>query len=553
MRELTLWPSITTARITEDMQVAFTRKIAFCIVAAALPATRWIVVEQLRRKFDSSSARTESRSRILRRAAADQNPADVRYQIAAAISDEKGNPEVVGENLHALRALTHRFPHEPILRAAILRYDLVVGILDVDNGLLPAVEAPNHERLARIEDEARAGEAVEPDNAFFTAVRAAAELASHHDATAFALLQRASEKPVWETYVNSTGDALFEMDQKVHGRQSFLARYTRRIKQSPMFWTALRGIATLAVKRAQESERHGEFRSGVAIRHALIGLGYHIAEAEPESLGQVCGTWIATRATAVRSTAGVGQAAGTVKATLYGAALRQKHAAEYRAFLLAHGARGESAWTDVRLAECERVADSAVTGITANDFRMRRFELSWLWLATEEFLILLLGDTLRAFLAPRIKRRPTKRLATENLAANRRKAITNTVVLIGLQVTLMVGTAAVYWVLNPVSTRVAAVPVIYFPSLFLLLRIYLEWQLIMLPVTLALVIGSSLFGGWSTQADLGRRFLKWHASMVVAVAVLWLLVTFAIASEETWLGAQLDATVKSASIHAPRV
>lgn len=78
---------------------------------------------------------------------------------------------------------------------------------------------PAAEHLAAYDRDAKEGERLDPDNAYFPLMRAVGLFAARRDKEAIEAIERASRKPRWEDYTNEEAEAHLHLLAKAFGRQ----------------------------------------------------------------------------------------------------------------------------------------------------------------------------------------------------------------------------------------------------------------------------------------------------------------------------------------------
>jgi len=200
-------------------------------------------------------------------------------------------PVYDGSPLKELHALRQRFPHDLGLHALLLHRKMSELVLRRDRTeklfykhLSPnwTPTAPkrwsNAEAAARMLTLAREGERLEPQNGFFTLMRAVALLEMKRDEEAVQALIEASSKPVWNSYDGWVIEAYYKAV-----RLSWLWHHSAKpesghplLQFSPWsFWeppSQYVRMTRLFVGLAAAHEKRGEWQKGVAIRVALAQL-----------------------------------------------------------------------------------------------------------------------------------------------------------------------------------------------------------------------------------------------------------------------------------------
>jgi hypothetical protein len=194
--------------------------------------------------------------------------------------------------LKELHALRQRFPNDLGLHALLLHRKMSELVLRRDRTekifhkkhLSPnrAPTAPkrwsNPDAAARMLTLAREGERLEPQNGFFTLMRAVALLEMKRDEEAVQALIEASRKPIWNSYESWLTEAYYKavyLSQAWHRSVKPEMGYTF-LQFSPWtFWEPppqYVRMTRLFVGLAAAHEKRGEWHKGVAIRVALARL-----------------------------------------------------------------------------------------------------------------------------------------------------------------------------------------------------------------------------------------------------------------------------------------
>lgn len=215
---------------------------------------------------------------------AQQHPESVPVVLAAAFIQD--DPKVA-QRLCA--DLARRFPQEPAVAAGVLRAWLMRNNCALlphrpqDEAVLQRRSPPSawQRRLiwsptqppagmvTPFLEQARHGEAIDPDNAFFPAMRAVALFTAHRDQEALQALQVAATKRCWDDYHTAM----------VQGRHELLTLHYGSHPALGDFWTgqfydhpepgALRIAIRLALVHAVRRELLGDLEGGFQIRRTL--------------------------------------------------------------------------------------------------------------------------------------------------------------------------------------------------------------------------------------------------------------------------------------------
>jgi len=190
--------------------------------------------------------------------------------------------------LKALQVLRKRFPNDAGVLALLIHYKMSELVLRRDRTekifykpLSPnwTPTAPkrwsNPEGAARLLASAREGERLEPQNGFFTLMRAIALLEMGRDGEAAQALIDASRKPLWNSYKSWASEAYYKAvrlswgwhrSTKPESGHTLLQFRPWRFWEPPAQYVRM---ARLFVGLAATHEKRGEWRKGVAIRVAL--------------------------------------------------------------------------------------------------------------------------------------------------------------------------------------------------------------------------------------------------------------------------------------------
>ncbi|HVK02119.1 MAG TPA: hypothetical protein VM490_01470 [Armatimonadaceae bacterium] len=362
--------------------------IAVMAALFALPATRWLVRAQVGPALGLRSeamtqlsvkppahlpewGRAESWQESVRRVSA-AAPGDFGIQLAAAISQSDG------ERAKSLRDLCARFPGEPAAHAALLRLatqngdqSVAVGHVEDQDALAPprnsanrapanpapAAKSPSADILASFDGAAEAGERLDPDNAYFPAMRAVGYFAAGRDADAVAALERAGRCSHWNEYISEEMRGRWDLAHAAYGSETgSLARMATAFSTLFPHYAQLRAAARVATVRAMRAEAAGDAAGGIAIRKSVARLGATMRVQASSLIGSLVGQAI-TGVAAERPGGSPAVASSPEKAERTERA--QIVTREYAAFLQTHGEGREATWY-----RAEREASERVRGIT---------------------------------------------------------------------------------------------------------------------------------------------------------------------------------------------
>nr|CAA9232912.1 hypothetical protein AVDCRST_MAG63-1050 [uncultured Armatimonadetes bacterium] len=280
------------------------------IVLLLLPATGWLVRAQLwmstgasARSYDpAASGRRHARAAAL-------HPDDLPLQMAYAL--QRGEASANDDAVVRLRPLLPRGGDEPVLHAAILRFSTAGAVVlwrDEQHLLSaspPAVgttrravptSANRPETLAAFDASARAGERLDPDNAFFPLMRAVGLMAAGRDGEAIAAVLHAGQKGGWNDYVAETVEGRWRLNLAANGEPGALARTAQFSAELLPHFAVLRSLVRVATVKAIEAERAGHTDEGFAIRRAITRCGAAMRVHSSSYIGSLVGSAISATA-----------------------------------------------------------------------------------------------------------------------------------------------------------------------------------------------------------------------------------------------------------------
>jgi len=282
------------------------------LLLLVLPATRWLFLTQLRMELlhgQQIDLKAEEQ-------AARNHPGVYPIQLAAALLPQPLPPNVdppatTTQNrvrLQRLQDLAARFPDAPSAPATILRY-LTLGEVRLhrdEESLYSGIE-PKHqpgdkqqsdpELLAMFDQAAETGERTDPDNAYFPIMRAISLFDEHRDDEALAEIQRAGEKSYWDDYCTVEADGQLRLNTETYGERGTLNRVAMQAAILFPHFSAIRGVARMAMYKATEAELAGRKEEGLAIRMALMRVGSTMRVQSPSYIGTLVGIAISAIST----------------------------------------------------------------------------------------------------------------------------------------------------------------------------------------------------------------------------------------------------------------
>jgi len=292
------------------------------LVLMIVPQTGWLVRAQIAMTFWSAHALdrdqylknrdgneiTNAVNERMLANAAKRLPGDLQIQIAGALYERMaGDSEEINHSrvdadiyYHNLLLLRPRFPNSASLDASLIRYacnneiktcrddwkklDPELPPKAVEQKGLPALRlrlkkqvqaAPPRlkKTVTKVYSEefdsiATEGERMEPQNAYFPMMRVALAFDTYHDNLALAELHKAALSRFWNDHADDENVGQKRLRELAFGDRSALGRsteHTELSEQSPI--VLLTFTATLL---AMQSEMHGQFARGIAIRHDLL-------------------------------------------------------------------------------------------------------------------------------------------------------------------------------------------------------------------------------------------------------------------------------------------
>ncbi|WP_394793362.1 hypothetical protein [Armatimonas sp.] len=142
------------------------------------------------------------------------------------------------------------------------------------------------------------GEALDPGNAFFPALRAVALLMIHSDEQALAELHKAAQLPRWDDYTREEIHARLQQLDQVQGAHTALADMQVEQSMTASHLARMRALGRVVIAMAAKKELAGEWAAGLAIRHDLRALGEKLRDQGSWAPTQNLGITLTTIATA---------------------------------------------------------------------------------------------------------------------------------------------------------------------------------------------------------------------------------------------------------------
>jgi hypothetical protein len=252
------------------------------------PATAWLARLEMRTAVGMTHPALENaRSPEQVRAVVAADPADFDLAYAAAIrqtgplltadalSVTEGTSTRVPAQLEALKAT---FPDRPELYADQIRYWSLgpLGLRHRDPEM-PNAPTPPGDRAAiwsRAVEDAERGGRLAPDNAFFPAMRAVAQLARGDDDAGFRALHDAALCSRYDDYVWQEAHALWKLNDRVYGGETgSLPKMAQWASILLPHYAQMRALARIAAAEATRREQAGDRVGALTIRHDIAALG----------------------------------------------------------------------------------------------------------------------------------------------------------------------------------------------------------------------------------------------------------------------------------------
>ncbi|MEO7714672.1 MAG: hypothetical protein ABIY70_00600 [Capsulimonas sp.] len=263
--------------------------ISFAVLFA-LPSTGWIVRAQIRQTLHPTGDIWD-----LDKAVTLQTPSDdYAVQLASLPGDS-------AQRTQEARALEQRFPDRPSLYANAMRYATGGPVsLHRNEGFLIEGQTPPQNRvgdrpptpmedLSAFDRDAAAGERLDPNNAYFPAMRAIGLFAAHRDAEALATLHRAAGETQWREYYIDEVMGSMRRRELAAGPQSEVVRTA--VFSAILFphYARLRETARVATYAAVQAEMQGQTAEGARIRRDVMQVGGLLRAQSQTAIGTLVG------------------------------------------------------------------------------------------------------------------------------------------------------------------------------------------------------------------------------------------------------------------------
>jgi hypothetical protein len=238
----------------------------------ALPASRTLARGQLRWLFAPPGLELDPETAAR---AAVRHPGDYPLQLASALRATR-DPA-------ALRTALAPYAELPSARASVLRVACRGLLLDQrdEEYLVTGAEVPHPaagrqlntpKQLAALEEDAAAGERLDPQNGFFPMMRAVILFAGRRDREALVAFRRAGEKREWQDYAVDEATSAWRLGD-VAGREDAIHHAAWTFGVLLPHYAEIRAASRVALYYAIQAEAAGRVEEGLTIRRALSSYG----------------------------------------------------------------------------------------------------------------------------------------------------------------------------------------------------------------------------------------------------------------------------------------
>jgi hypothetical protein len=301
--------------------------------------------------------------------AAKRSPRDFQIQLAyVLITSSRDSTSSAQPILDRLKALEQSFPDSPSLCAQQLRNmtlnKVMVARSEEDySSSSPssrsALRIPRHkndvQQLLVFDRIAARGERIEPQNAFFPAMRAVGLFGAHKDKEAIQAVKRAGGRPEWNDYVIDEQEGRLRLMSEAAGRVGAVQEVVQIVAILFPHYAQLRAVTRMAIYEAAGMEKAGNNGDGIAIRHAMMHLGGLMRAKSATLIGSLVGIAIAQIST---------YRPGGAPAAIQGALMSPDEKAdrrlkEYCAFITAAGYRQEADYATAEISAAKEARNIA--------------------------------------------------------------------------------------------------------------------------------------------------------------------------------------------------
>ncbi|BDI28827.1 hypothetical protein CCAX7_008780 [Capsulimonas corticalis] len=257
----------------------------------AAPQTGWIVRAQIKHVFSPGNPWDLDKNVTI-----PESKSDYSVQLASVRGD-------AAQKTRQARALEQRFPDTPSLYANTMRYATagpislyrddqiyIEGATPPGPGQFQPRRIPSSQAdLDAFDRDAANGERLDPDNAYFPAMRAIGLFAAHRDPEALAAVHRAAQKTQWREYYTDEVQGNMRKRELANGPQSEIVR--TEVFASTLFphYARLRAVTRTATYAAMQAEIHGQAARGARIRRDLMQIGGLMRAQSQSAIGALVG------------------------------------------------------------------------------------------------------------------------------------------------------------------------------------------------------------------------------------------------------------------------
>jgi len=148
------------------------------------------------------------------------------------------------------------------------------------------------EALALFDQNAAAGELLEPDNAYFPMMRAVGLIVAHRDAEALEEIRRTGSETVFEDYTMDEARVRLTHLERRAGKQTALASLAVIGAVLDPHYAQLRAAARFVAYKAAQAEKAGRTQEGFALRRAMMRCGSQMRVQSHSLIGSLVGAAI---------------------------------------------------------------------------------------------------------------------------------------------------------------------------------------------------------------------------------------------------------------------
>jgi hypothetical protein len=146
--------------------------------------------------------------------------------------------------------------------------------------------------LRRFDAVAAEGQQLEPENAYFDAMRSAGAFAAGRDAEALRYFRDAAAKADWNDYAGEETRAKWQLVRAAYGDRGAIQKLPFVFDLALPHFALIRNAAQMTLWHAQRRARAGDLAGARALHHEILRLGATIAERSPTNNGRLVGIGI---------------------------------------------------------------------------------------------------------------------------------------------------------------------------------------------------------------------------------------------------------------------